>query len=115
MVGTGDDVHYGRPYSYHWQAAAKDWLSVWAGIEAPVMVVYGEYDQFETRVGHKLIVDTVNRSRPGTASFVEIAKASHDLEIFATPQDAVRGEGGAPAPELFLRPVFAWLAQVVPL
>ena len=46
MRGTGDGVHYGRPYAYHWQAAEKDFLTAWSRIEAPVLVLYGEYDQF---------------------------------------------------------------------
>lgn len=112
LRGTGDGVHYGRPYAWHRQAAARDFLAAWAAIEAPVLVVYGEYDQFETRHGHRLIADTLNRLRPGTATFLEIAGADHELEIYPSAEDAYAYRGGRTEPELFLEPAVAWLRQV---
>jgi pimeloyl-ACP methyl ester carboxylesterase len=111
--GTGDGVHYGRPYAWHQQAAAKDFLAAWAAIEAPVFVVYGEYDQFETRHGHALIVETLNRLRPGSATLLEIAKADHELELYASAQDAYAYRDGRAAPELFLEPAAAWLKRII--
>ena len=112
LRGTGDGVHYGRPYAWHQQAAAKDLLAAWTAIEAPVLVVYGEYDQFETRHGHRLIVDTINRLRPGTAEYLEIAHADHELEIYPSAADAYAYRGGRPEPALFLEPAVAWLRRV---
>lgn len=110
--GTGDGVHYGRPHAWHQQAARRDFLAAWAEIEAPVLVVYGEYDQFETRHGHALIAETVNRLRPGTASFIEIPGADHELEIYASAGDAYVYRGGRAEPELFLAPAAEWLRRV---
>ena len=112
MRGTGDGVHYGRPYAYHWQAAEKDFLTAWSRIEAPVLVLYGEYDQFEPEHGHKLIVEMLNRLRPSSASYGVIPRAGHDLEIFATPEEAAAGETGVAVPRLFLQPVLKWLARL---
>lgn len=112
LRGTGDGTHYGRSYAWHQQAAARDFLAAWARIEAPVLVVYGEHDQFETRHGHRLIVDTINRLRPGTATFVEIPGGDHELEIYASAEDAYAYRGGRAEPELFLRPAVAWLRRV---
>ena len=105
--GTGDGVHYGRPHAWHQQAARRDFLAAWAEVEAPVLVVYGEYDQFETRHGHALIAATVNRLRPGTATFVELPGADHELEIYASAEDAYAYRGGRAEPELFLAPAAA--------
>jgi pimeloyl-ACP methyl ester carboxylesterase len=110
--GAEPGSHYGRPFAWHQQAARHDFLGAWARIEAPVMVVYGEYDQYETRHGHRLIADTVNRLRPGTATFVEIAGADHELDIYPTAEAAYRGEGGEQRLDLFLAPVLAWLRRV---
>ena len=112
LRGSGDGVHYGRPYAWHQQAAGRDLLAAWAQIEAPVLVVHGEYDQFETAHGHRLIVDTLNRLRPGSAEFLEIPRADHELEIYPSAEDAYAYRGGRAEPELFLRPAIAWLRRV---
>ena len=112
LRGTSDAPHYGRPYAWHWQAADKDWLGAWAQIDAPVMVVYGEYEQFESRHGHRVIVDTINRLRPGTANWLEVPQAGHDLAIYPDPYAAYSFDGGVSKPELFVEPVAEWLRSI---
>ena len=107
--GTGDGVHYGRPYDWHRQAARRDFLAAWADIAAPVLVLYAELDQFEPAGGHRLIADTVERLRPGSATFVELPRMGHDFAVYPTAADAMRWERGAPAPELVAGPILAWL------
>ena len=104
--------HYGRPYAWHWQAAKKDFLEAWSKVSAPVLVIYGEYDQFEPRHGHKLIVDTINASRPGTASFIEVPRADHDIELYASPEDAYAYRNPEVRRDLFVRPMLDWIRQV---
>ena len=113
MRGTGDGVHYGRPYAWHQQAAAKDLLAAWAAIEAPVLVVHGEFDQFETRHGHAVIAETLNRLRPGSATFLEIPRADHELEIYPTAGDAYAYRNGRAEPGLFLTPAVEWLRRII--
>lgn len=112
LVGDETGTQWGRPYAWHQQAARHDFLTAWAAIDAPVLVVHGEYDQFETADGHRLIVDTVNRLHPGNGEWLQIPMAGHDLERFATREAAASGSGGTAAHELFLQPVLAWLARV---
>lgn len=114
LVGTDAKPHYGRPHSWHWQAAKQNWLAAWAKINAPVMVVYGEYEQFERRNGHRIIVDTINRLRPGTATWLEIPKAGHGLRIYPNPIEAYAWENGERDPALFVQPVSSWLRQIAP-
>ena len=111
--GTGPDSHYGRPFAWHQQAAKRDFLTAWTKIEAPVLVIYGEYDQFERREGHALIVDTVNALRPGSATLVEIPGVDHGLARYPNAIAAYRGEGGKADYELFLKPALDWLKAVV--
>ncbi len=101
--------HYGRPYAWHWQAAAKNFLGAWAKIDAPVLVAYSSYDQFEPRASHKVIVDTVNRLRPGTATLVPLNGLDHSLRRFPDEFAAYREEGGEPGREELLVPLIAWL------
>lgn len=112
LLGTDDKPHYGRPHAWHWQAAEKDFLGAWARINAPVMVVFGEYEQFEMRHGHRLIVDTINAMRPGTAIWLEIPMAGHDLRIYPDVRTAYSFSGGARRSDLFLDPVIAWIKRV---
>ena len=105
--------HYGRPYAWHWQAANKNFLAAWTNIDAPVMVAYAEFDQFEPLGSHKVIVDTANQSRPGTARFIVLNGLGHSLRRFPDEFAAYRGEGGEPAPEALLEPMLAWLKETL--
>jgi pimeloyl-ACP methyl ester carboxylesterase len=111
--GLEADNQYGRPFAWHQQAAKHDFLTAWTEVDAPVLVLYGEYDQFEMREGHQLIADTVNRLHPGTATFVEIPHASHDLVWYPDAVSAYREQNGRMDTGLFLNPVLAWLKKVL--
>ena len=110
--GAEAPPHYGRPYAWHQQAARKDFLEAWAGVEAPVLVFHGEYDQFEPRHGHQLIADTVNKARPGTATFIEVPRADHELELYASAEDAYAYRNGTERRVLFLRPMLEWAKRI---
>jgi hypothetical protein len=109
--GLGDGEHYGRPYAYHQQAARRNFLDAWTSLErARVLVVYGEFDQFEARHGHEVIAMMVNRARPGAARFVELAKTDHDNDLHPTIESAYAfSERGVPAIEVYLQTVYEWL------
>jgi len=112
ILGTEPTNHYGRPFAWHWQMASKDLIGPWTRLKAPVLVVYGEYDQYETRRGHRLIVDTVNALRPGAATWLEIPKADHDLDVYPDARAAYRNQGGRRDHSLFVTPVVKWLKRV---
>ena len=110
--GAEAPPHYGRPYAWHQQAAKRDFLEAWAKVQAPVLVFYGEYDQFETRHGHKLIADTVNRLRPGTATFVEVPGGDHELEFYRSAEDAYAYRDARVDHDAFIVPLLDWLRKV---
>jgi pimeloyl-ACP methyl ester carboxylesterase len=110
--GAEAPPHYGRPYAWHQQAAKRDFLEAWSKVQAPVLVFHGEYDQFEPRHGHELIADTVNRLRPGTATFIEVPKADHELEFYASAEDAYAYRGGEVRYDAFIQPLVEWLRKV---
>ena len=115
--GLGDGEHYGRPYAWHQQAARHDFLQAWSSIDAPVLVIFGEFDQFESRHGHELIATTVNRRHPGRATFVEIARMDHEGDVYDTIEDAyvwaspISGPPKAAA-RLQAGPMLRWLRDV---
>lgn len=113
MRGTAEaPPHYGRPHAWHWQAADKNFLAAWTRVEAPVLVLWGEHEQFEPRHGHQMIVDAVNALRPGTATFVELQGIDHSLTRYSSAYAAYREAGGTLDREALLRPMLAWLAQL---
>ena len=97
ILGLAEAAHYGRPFAWHQQAAKHNFLDAWARVDAPVLVIFSAFDQFETRHGHRLIVDIVNRLRPGTATFVERPNIGHSDDRYATIEDAYTRSGGTPA------------------
>lgn len=113
MRGTAEaPPHYGRPYAWHWQAADKDFLAAWAKVEAPVLVLYGQYDQFEPRHSHEMIADAVNALRPGTATFVEMPRIDHSLSAYPSAYAAYREEGGTLNRDALIVPVLDWLKKL---
>ena len=111
ILGMGATDQYGRPYAWHQQAATKNFLAAWAELEAPVLVVFNAFDQFEMRHGHKLIVDTVNRLRPGTATFVERPNIGHSDNRYAAIEDAYAFRDGTPAWQEAAEIMSGWLRR----
>lgn len=104
--------HYGRPYAWHQQAAKHDFLEAWTNVDAPVLVIHGQYDQFEPEHGHRLIVDTINKLRPGTATFVQVPKADHNIDVYASPEDAYAERNGTRRRDLLAQPIIDWARRV---
>lgn len=113
ILGLGDGQQYGRPYAWHRQAAKHNFLAAWRAIEAPVLVVFNGYDQYEMRHGHRMIADFVNRWRPGSATYVEQESIGHSNTVYPTVEDAYAGENGVAAPELIANRIVNWLKTVV--
>ena len=112
MVGTSADGHYGRPFAFHQQAQRQNWSGAWARIDAPVLVLYGEYDWFESRDAAQLIADIVNARKPGSATFRELPKTDHHFTRFATPRQAFSDEGGTADAGPAVEAILQWLSQI---
>jgi pimeloyl-ACP methyl ester carboxylesterase len=112
VVGTSMDGHYGRPFAFHQQAQRQNWSGAWARVDAPVLVLYGEYDWFESRDAAELIADVVNARKPGSAAFRELPKTDHHFTRFATPRQAFADEGGTEAAGPAVEAILQWLSQI---
>jgi hypothetical protein len=77
-----------------------------------VLVLYGEYDWFESRDAAALIADLVNRARPGTATFDVVPGLDHHFMRYKTRGDAYRETGGVVAADPVVEAMLAWLARV---
>ena len=90
----GPEHQYGRPASFFQQLADLNLSASWEKVEAPVLVMHGEYDWIMSRDDHELIAKIVDRKQPGHATFVELPKTDHLLMTFADMDKAFKGEGG---------------------
>ena len=57
-------------------------------------MLYGEYDWSESRASHQLIVDVVNRERPGSAELRVIAGSDHHFTRYRSAPAAFDGSEG---------------------
>lgn len=113
MVGTGENSHYGRPFAFHQQAQAQNWAAAWAQVDAPVLVLYGEYDWFEDAAAHRLVADTANREQSGSGRFVTIPQTDHHFVRYPTPQAAFREENGRIDPDPAVDEMLRWVRATV--
>ena len=115
ILGMSATDHYGRPFAWHQQLAEKNFLAAWAEVDAPVLVIFNEFDQFESRHGHALIADTVNRLRPGTATFVERTGIGHSDNRYPSVESAYAFEDGEPAWRDSVDIMLRWLGERSPV
>jgi dienelactone hydrolase len=113
IVGTNaDGTHYGRPAAFHQQAQRQNWSGAWARVRSPVLVLFGEYDWFESRDAAATIVDVVNGQRPGTASLQVFPGLDHHFTRFPTAAAAFAGQGGTESAAPVVESVLAWLGRM---
>jgi dienelactone hydrolase len=112
LVGTSGDTHYGRPVAFHQQAQRQNWAGAWARVQAPVLVLYGEYDWFESRDAAALIADVVNGRRPGTATLRVVPGVDHHFMRYPSARAAYREDGGVVAADPVIEAILAWLGQI---
>ena len=111
--GSAGTTLYGRPYRFHQQAHEKDWLGAIASVSSPVLVLYGEFDWFETLDDHLLIARVIERDNPGNARLVVIPGMDHHFSIYTGLDTAYRADVGFVAPERPVMEIVAWLRSVV--
>ena len=112
MVGTSGETQYGRPLAFHQQAQRQNWTGAWARVHAPVLVLYGELDWFETRDSAALIVDVVNRARPGAATLTVVPGLDHHFVRYANRRDAYRERGGTVVADPVVEGILSWLTRI---
>lgn len=77
-----DDGQYGRPAAYFQQLQALNLGKAWAQVSAPVLVMAGEYDWIMNLEDQQAIVDAVNATHPGKATFEVLPKTDHGLQVY---------------------------------
>jgi pimeloyl-ACP methyl ester carboxylesterase len=86
-----DDQQYGRPPAYYQQLQDLNLMAAWSTVRVPVLALHGEYDWIMSRGDFELLVELVNRNKPGAAQFVELPHTGHTFENYASQQAAFDG------------------------
>jgi pimeloyl-ACP methyl ester carboxylesterase len=110
-VWTDYPAHqFGRPARFFQEVQRSNVAAAWAGVEAPVLVLYGSNDWVMARGEHEMIVRMVNARRPGTAELAVLDKIDHSVMRYPDREHSFRGEGGAVGPEA-LDAMLRWLER----
>jgi hypothetical protein len=110
--GLNKDNHYGRPFAWHQQAAQRNFLAAWESLKSKVLVIFNDLEQFETRHGHELIVQTVNRKSPGSATLVVQTGLGHSSWRYNSLEDAYANTGGTRESETTGNAILEWLTSI---
>ena len=104
----GPDGQYGRPAAFFHQVAALNVERAWSRVDAPVLILYGEYDWIMSRDDHERAAAIVNARHPGRAELEVLPRTSHNLDTYASLEDA-RADRNGRFDEAVLRRILAWL------
>jgi len=107
------DGQYGRPAAYYQQVQALNVERAWSALDAPTLVLHGEYDWIMSRAEAEHVERLVNAGGRARATLEVLPRMDHNLEVYATPLDAYRGEGGRFDDALTAR-VIEWLRALAP-
>ncbi len=112
ILGMDQYTHYGRPFAWHQQAAQHNFLQAWHKIESPVLVVFNQFDQFETRHGHQLITQMVNRWRANSATYIEQPKMGHGNYQYPSAEAAYQFAEGKKAIDQLVTHFVSWIKRI---
>ena len=107
--GLNETNHYGRPFTWHQQAAKNNFLQAWETLNSTVLVIFNEYEQFETLHGHQLIVDEVNRKSPGSAKLIFQEGLGHSSWRYSSMEDAYNDIDGVRETHTTGKVIVDWL------
>jgi pimeloyl-ACP methyl ester carboxylesterase len=72
---------YGRPAAFYQQLQEANLGRAWEGVSAPVLVIRGGADEIMSRADSEAIAESVNRSHPGKARYLEIPGMTHGFSV----------------------------------
>ena len=90
----GPEHQYERPAAFFHDLEDLNLSAAWERVEAPALVMHGEYDWIMSRDDHQLIADIVNGRQASRANFVELPKTDHLFMTFESLPEAFAGDTG---------------------
>lgn len=108
LHGVEGNSLFGRPGSFHQQAQAQSWAQAWSRVDAPVLVMLGEYDWYEEAESARLIRNVV-QAQGRAATFELIRGLDHHFMRYPSRQQAFGDENGVEAADAVLHVLIPWL------
>jgi pimeloyl-ACP methyl ester carboxylesterase len=85
---------YGRPVVYYQQLQALNLTEAWSKVQAPALVMWGEFDWIMSRRDNEGIANHINANAPGAAEFVVLPRAGHTMQTYPDLKTAFSGSQG---------------------
>jgi pimeloyl-ACP methyl ester carboxylesterase len=76
-IDFAPSAYPGRSERFFAEIASVDVIAAWRGVDVPVLVAHGEFDETTQAAWHEHIADTVNAGHPGRAVHVELPGLDH--------------------------------------
>ena len=83
-------LQYPAHFTYMQGVADQNISTLWSKVDANVLVVYGTSDFVTAAAEHEVIVDAVNRVRPGRARLVAVKDMDHFLNVRPSQLESLR-------------------------
>jgi pimeloyl-ACP methyl ester carboxylesterase len=103
---------YGRPAAFYHQLQSLNLSSAWAAVDAPTLVVWGEYDWIMSREDQAQIVDLVNARAPGRARLLTVPAMDHSFSTHPNPKAAYERMGAGEYPGAAAAEVLRFIREV---
>lgn len=110
-TGAESDTQFGRSIVFHQQAQAQQWARAWETLNAPILVLYGENDWYDSVESVELIGSIVNRSTSGRAEVRILPGVDHHFTRYRSKQDAFTSTGGVPDAKAAMDILLPWLKR----
>jgi pimeloyl-ACP methyl ester carboxylesterase len=85
---------YGRPAAYYQAVQRLNVEAAWSALEAPALLVWGEYDWIMSKDDQERAVTIVNARHPGAASLMIVPRTGHGMNVFPSLDASFHGSGG---------------------
>lgn len=109
----------GKTYSgvgltFFQQLATKNLMEAYAKSNAQVAVIYCENDFLSGKEDHTMIVDGINKQKPGRAEYIQVPESDHGFSKTCSPRDSLEnwGKGGRPFNPNIIDLLGKWLEKV---
>lgn len=77
----GPEGQYGRPAKFYQQLQSLNLGLAWQQVNAPVLVIRGTGDEVMSRADGEANLESVNRTHPGLARYLEVERMTHGLNV----------------------------------
>jgi pimeloyl-ACP methyl ester carboxylesterase len=80
----------GRAVSFWSQLAARNLPAYWAKGNAHVLALWGKNDFIATEADHPLIIEVVNKARPGKGTYIPLENSDHRFRKTSSMEDSFK-------------------------